>query len=54
MEAAEPEIQVSLSPDEMGVSRQREIDLALTKLQVFTSEGPLKGRHIIYFSGRTV
>lgn len=52
VEAAEPEIQVSLSPDELGVSRQREIDLA-QKLQVFTSEGPLKGRHIIYFSGQS-
>ena len=52
VEAAEPEIQVSLSPDELGASRQREIDL-VQKIQVFTSEGPLKGRHIIYFSGRS-
>lgn len=55
VEAAEPEIQVQLSPEELGV-RQRE---ALQQtVQVFTSnangnENLWKDRHVIYFAGRS-
>jgi subtilisin family serine protease len=52
VEAAEPEVQVSLSPDELNGSGARVGDL-VQRLQVFTSDGPMKGRHVIYFSGRS-
>ena len=51
VEAAEPEIQVSLSPDELGI-RRNDPFTAITPF-VITSDGPLKGRHVIYFSGRS-
>ena len=49
VEAAEPEIQVQLSPTETGVTRNDPFT-AITPF-VVTSDGALKGRSIVYFSG---
>ncbi len=52
VEAAEPEIQVSLSPDELTGSPVQQHDLA-RRLEVFSTSdtSPMAGRHVIYFAG---
>lgn len=50
VEAAEPEIKVQLSPEELGY---RQTEAPSQTVQFLSSDPRFKGRHIIYFAGRS-
>ncbi len=50
VEAAEPEILVQLSPDELGKRRNDPFTTACPRI-ITSDESPMAGRHVIYFAG---